>query len=129
MDALERLHEEIGQMSPLEAGLTFCIDYITRLEQGDFEYTDSGYIYRPNFVALALHYQRAFNATFTLRGNPEEFYKFPHLELTKAQNGYSRCRVEQIIQFDALLFYIRQANDFFHKGASRIQNPKPLISP
>ena len=128
MDALKQLHEENGQMSPLEAGLIFCKDYITRLEEGEFERAESGYIYRPNFVALTLHYQRAFNATFTLRGNSQEFYRFPHLELTNAQNGYSRCRVEQIIQFDALFFYIRQANDFSHKGPSRIQNPRPVIS-
>jgi len=81
MDALQQLHEEIGHMSPLEAGLIFCIDYITRLEQGGFERVESGYVYRPNFVALTLHYQRDSTPHLRCEEIPRNFTDFHILSL------------------------------------------------
>jgi len=126
MENLNLLHEELAK---LEIGfdLTPLLDFIFRLEDGDFTKKGSSWVYEPNFVVLNIHSERARNITLDLRGNVFEFPPFAHLPLAQAQNGYSRCKIEGILQFDAALVYIRYAHKFWKEGRDRIKRERKIV--
>lgn len=131
MTSLEErtIQDDFGQLSSAVGDAFYPVwDFIKALEEGQFEWESSQWVYRPNnFITITVHYQRAHNVTVCLRGEPEEFPQFTHLPMQKAQNGYSRFKMEEILQLDAALAYVRRAHELSKRGRSRVKKTVKII--
>ena len=128
MEEISLLHSELEKLSDLYNPFIVVLDFIFALERGNFVKEDKQWVYRPeNFVTLDIHSQFRHNVTICLRGNPHEFAELPHLPLKRARNGYSRCKVEDVLQLDAALSYIRTAHELRKRGPSRIQKERKIV--
>jgi hypothetical protein len=124
MNGIENtIYEELDRLDSTlnHAGITI-IEFVQGLAGGKFLKEERRWVFRPqNFVTLTIHAIRTSNITITLRGNPEEFAPLSQIELKQDRNGYSICKLESIMQLDAVLFHVRRAHKLWLLGKQRSQ--------
>jgi len=121
------IEEEILQLKSISNIGLALIDFTKSLYPGHFTRIPTDWVFKPNFVAFAIHSKKKNSITLSLRGSPPEFNGSHTSLLIYSGSGrsYSRCIIERPDQLDAAAYYIRRALAIYHLGRNRSRKITP----